>query len=322
MSDVYPVQKIIIDTDFVRPPQDDALAVMLALKSPELKILGLTTVAGNASREQATTDLLWMLEKMGRTEIPVYEGADLPLVRRPTDFARKNWGKWYLDGSPPPPGGFASIRPAVGSAVDFLVRTVAESPGEITIIAIGPLTNIAMALAQDSAFEKNVRKLHVMGGAIAALPDGAGNMTPNAEFNFWVDPEAARVVLRSSMPIELSPLNVARKTAFKRRHLDRIISADTPVARILETTMSEAFQSKNRHLMYDQTAVAGVIAPSLFQKTRLIVDVDTHPGINYGVSVGGTSPWPGAEGARTIDVQYDIDWERFIELFIERLRTK
>jgi inosine-uridine nucleoside N-ribohydrolase len=316
-------QKVIIDTDFARPPQDDALAVLLALKSEELDVLGLTTVAGNFSREQATADLLRLLEIADRRDLPVYEGANLPLVHRPSEFDLNNWGEWYSDEAPPvPPGGFASIRPAKESAAEFLVRAVKEQPQQVVLIALGPLTNIAVAISGDAAFSSNVKKLYIMGGAIASLPDGAGNITPNAEFNFWVDPEAAHTVLRSGISIELSPLNVSRKTGFTREHLNQITSIDTPVTQLLKLTMAGSSWTDEARLMYDQVTVASVIDPSLVRKTRIFVDVDRTPGINYGVSVGGEKIWPGAENAQSMWVQYDLDWERFIEFFIKRVASK
>ena len=203
---------IIFDTDFAMPPQDDSLALMLALQSPELEILGITTVAGNDSVERATSDVLRMLEIANQADIPVYVGADMPLVHEVSDFAINNYGKWYSNESPPvPPGGFAIKQEEDDSAVSFIVQAVMDNPGGIIIVALGPLTNIAQAIRAKPDFAANVKQLVIMGGAIASLPDGAGNITPNAEFNFWVDPEAARVTLRSGIPIELSPLNVSRK---------------------------------------------------------------------------------------------------------------
>jgi inosine-uridine nucleoside N-ribohydrolase len=180
-----------------------------------------------------------------------------------------------------------------------------------------------MAIRQDPSFVDRIEKLFIMGGAIAALPDGGGNITPNAEFNFWVDPEAARIVLRSGIPIELSPLNVSRKTGFRKEHFEKIISANTPLTRLLEETMRPSFPGSNDKslFMYDQVAVASAIDPTLVKKVELYVDVDTSQGINYGVSVGGDKPWPGAESAQKMWVQYDLDWARFIDLFIERLTS-
>jgi len=136
-----------------------------------------------------------------------------------------------------------------------------------------------------------------------------------------VDPEAARVVLRSGILIELSPLNVSRKTGFRKEHLEKICRAGTPLTRLLEQTMGSVFdESENSSfLMYDQVAVASAIDPTLVKKVELYVDVDICRGVNYGVSVGGEQIWPGAEGTEKMWVQYDLDWDRFIELFVERL---
>ena len=161
-----------------------------------------------------------------------------------------------------------------------------------------------------------------MGGAVAALPDGAGNITPNAEFNFWVDPEAAYVTLRSGVPIDLSPLNVSRKSALTKDWYDRLVAVDTPLTQLLEETLGRRFEVEpdRSWYMYDQIAVASLIDPSLVTRKSLYVDVDIDHGINYGVSVGGEEVWPGAEGAQLMQVQYDLDWPRFIAMFIERVQ--
>ena len=136
--------KIIFDTDFVMPPYDDSMALMLALQSPEIEILGITTVAGNDSVERATSDVLRMLEIANQTTIPVHKGADMPLVHQKSDFAVREYGRWYSNEPPPePPGGYAGIRAAPESAVAFIVKTVLANPHEVTLVAIGPLTNIA-----------------------------------------------------------------------------------------------------------------------------------------------------------------------------------
>lgn len=317
-----PAQKIIFDTDFVFVPQDDAMALIFALNCPELEILGITTVAGNKNVERATADALKILEIAGRSEIPVYKGAARPLVHEKSEFAVKHYGGWWSDEpAPPPPGGFARKKAEPVSAADFIVRTVMQNPGEITILAIGPLTNIAMAMRQEPAFARNVKQLVIMGGAVASLPDGAGNQTPNAEFNFWVDPEAARIVLRSGIPIILSPLNVSRKARFSKEVFDRIVAVDTPLTRVIKEQMGPGFQKNPERvaLMYDQIAAATLIDPAIAKTVELYVDVDTNHDINYGVSVGGREPWPGAEGARKMQVQYDLDWPRFIDLYVERV---
>ncbi len=314
--------RVIFDTDFALPPQDDGLALALALNSPELDIVGITTVAGNFNLQRANADVLRMLEITHRENIPVYSGARRPLAHVKDDFAATHYGSWWSDDPPPaPPGGFAKKALEAETAVDLMVRFVLANPGEIEIIALGPLTNVAMAIQRQPAFASAVKRMVIMGGAIAALPDGAGNMTPNAEFNFWVDPEAARLVLRSGIPIELSPLNVSRKTSLTKRWYDRLVAVDTPLTRLIRSRMDRTFvETPGRALlMFDEVAVASLIDPTLVKSDRMVVDVDISHGINYGVSVGGKSPWPGAEGARTVAVQHDLDWDRFITMFIERV---
>jgi purine nucleosidase len=314
---------VIFDTDFVMPPWDDSMALMLALQSPEIDVLGVTTVAGNESVERATSDVLRMLEIAGRADIPVHVGADMPLVHEKSDYAVASYGKWYSDEPPPEPyGGFASKQAEDESAASFIVDAVLARPGEITIIAIGPLTNVAQAIRQEPTFAAKVKRLMIMGGAIAALPDGAGNITPNAEFNFWVDPEAAHVTLRSGIPIELSPLNVSRKSSLDLDWYRKMVAVDNPLTSLLQATLGRRFEEDpdRTWYMYDQIAVASIIDPSLVTAEEMYVDVDINHGISYGVSVGGKKPWPGAEGAQLMRVQYELDWPRFITLFIDRIQ--
>jgi len=297
--------------------------LLLAMAAPEeLDILGITTVAGNWSVEQGTVDVLRMLEIGNREDIPVFLGADMPLEHEAGEFEKTTYGSWWSDEPPSaPPGGFASKKAETLGAVEFIIDTVEARPGEITIVAIGPLTNVAMALRQAPGLAGKIKQLIIMGGAIGALPDGAGNMTPGAEFNFWVDPEAARIVLRSGVPTILSPLNVSRKSSMTRQWYERLVAADTPFTRLIrkkDGPLYEADPGRTVH-MYDQIAVASLVDPSLVTTTELYVDVDTDHGISYGTSVGWHNLWPGAEGAQKITVQHDLDWERFIEMFIERV---
>ena len=314
--------KVIFDTDFALPPQDDGLALALALGSPELDILGVTTVAGNFSMEQATADALKMLEVAGRDRIPLYEGANMPLVHQKSDFATRTHGKWWSDDPPPmPPGGFAKKKAERQSAMEFIAQTVTANPGQIEILAIGPLTNIAMAIRNYPALAPKIKQLVIMGGAVATLPDGGGNVTPNAEFNFWVDPEAAKIVLRSGIPISLSPLNVSRKTKFTKAWYDQIVKADTPITRLIADTMGPEFVKKpdDVQLMYDQVAVGSLIDPTLVKTKEMYVDVDASHDIDYGTSIGWVAIWPYAEGAQKMQVQYDLDWDRFIRMFVDRV---
>ena len=246
----------------------------------------------------------------------------MPLMHEKSEYATTRHGQWWSDAPPTaPPGGFARRTAEPLAAVQFLIDVVNAHPGEVTIMAIGPMTNVAMALRQEPGFASKVKQLYIMGGAIAALPDGAGNATPNAEFNFWVDPEAARIALRSGIPIVLSPLNVSRKTGLTRDWYQKLVAADTPFTRLIRERMGPSFEKDpgQSQLMYDQVTVASLIDPTLVTSTELVVDVDASPGINYGVSVGGPRPWPGTEGAQRMAVQHGLDWERFIRMFIDRV---
>jgi inosine-uridine nucleoside N-ribohydrolase len=317
--------KIIFDTDFVIPPQDDSMALILALHSPELEILGVTTVAGNSSVERATADALRVLEIAGRTEVPVYRGANMPLAHEKTDFAASVHGQWWSDEPPPtPPGGFARKAAERESAMDFIIRTVNANPGEVTIVAIGPLTNVAMALRQEPGLAKRVKKLVVMGGAFASLPDGAGNLTPNAEFNIWVDPEAARIALRAGIPTELTPLNVTRKTRFSKEWYDKIVAVQTPLTSLIKERMGPRFEKDPNAggQMYDQLTVAALVDPTLVKTKQLFVDVDTSHGPGYGTTIGGLKPWEFADGAQQMAVQDDVDFQRFITMFVERITRR
>ena len=318
-----PAQKIIFDTDFAFPPQDDAMALFFVLNSPELDVLGITTVAGNRSPNVANADVLKILEVTNRTRIPVYSGAAAPWLHQGTAWDTTRHGGWYAnEPSREPPGGFARSKKLESrSAVDFLVGTVMANPKQVTILAIGPLTNIATAMRMEPRFAANVKQLVIMGGAIASLPDGGGNHTPTAEFNIYVDPEAAQVVLRSGIPIVLSPLNVSRKARFTKADYDRIVAVDSPITRLIRDNVGPGYAQRADRvaLMYDQVAAVALVAPELMKTVELFVDVDVNPGPNYGVTVGASEPWPGGEGARKMQVQTDLDWDKFIRLYTERV---
>jgi inosine-uridine nucleoside N-ribohydrolase len=146
-------------------------------------------------------------------------------------------------------------------------------------------------------------------------------MTPNAEFNIWVDPEAARIVFRSGVPITLTPLNVTRKTHFSKQYYDAIVKVDTPLTALIKEQMGPLYaRDPNRGgQMFDQLTIGSLIDPSLVKTVELFVDVDDNPGPNYGVTVGGPKIWEGAEGAKPVAVQVDVDFDRFIRMYVERV---
>ena len=315
-------QKVIFDTDFVIPPQDDGMALILALKSPELQILGVTTVAGNGTMQRATSDALRVLEIAGRSDIGVYPGANRPLVHEKTDWATTVHGKWWSDEPPPaPPGGFAKTQAQTEGAVDFMIRTVEANPGQVTIIALGPLTNVANAIRQDSGFASKVKQLSIMGGAIASLSDGGGNVTPNAEFNTWVDPEACKVVFDSGIPMVLTPLNVTRKTVFGKDFYDKLVAVDTPLTRLIKERLGPGFatNTNRRGGLVDQLVVASLIDPTLVKTVELYVDVDINHGPDYGTTPGAPKVWEGGEDARKMTVQYDVDAQRAAQFYVDHV---
>jgi inosine-uridine nucleoside N-ribohydrolase len=248
-------------------------------------------VAGEYALGQATAEALSELEIAGRSDIPVYIGSNRPLVHQVTDWVKTTHQTWWSDDPVvAPPGGYAKTRAEKESAVSYLVNTVNANPGQITIVVIGPLTNIALAIRQSPDFAKNVKQLNIMGGAFGWVGGVSGNITPNAEFNFWVDPEAAQVVIRSGIPISLTPLNMARA------------------------------HNGSRHLT-DELAVASVIDPTLVKVKDLYVDVDVNHGPDYGASLSSPKLWEGGEGATQISVQYDVDYDRLMKLYADRLAS-
>ena len=313
------------------PPQDDGLALALALKSPELQILGVTTVAGNGEMQQETADALregaW--KSSGRSDIPVYMGLERPrsCMQRHrsgrTTVSTESGGRMRLKLSRR--ADLPKTQAQKESAVDFIIRTVNANPGQIYIIAIGPLTNIAIAIRQSPGLAQKIKQLNIMGGAVGALDGGGGNSTPNAEFNFWVDPESAQVVIRSGIPIRLTGLNVTSKTNFTKDWYAKIVAADTPLTRFLKERMDRRYATNPNHLgsqMFDELTVASLIDPTLVTSKDMYVDVDINHGPDYGVSVGALKTWEGGEGARQISVQYDVDNDRFMKMYVERLTKK
>lgn len=325
-------QKIILDTDFRLPPQDDGVALMLAIKAPNLDLLGVTTVAGNGTVQEGTLYSLRELEIAGRTDVAVYPGSNKPLVHENANWKETWHGRccWNIDELPeahlvpPPPGGFAKRSPEKESAVDFIIRSVEAYPHQVTIVAIGPLTNVAMAIRQRPGLAQKIKQIAIMGGAIGILPDGAGNAQPNAEFNFWVDPEAAHVVLRSGVPITLTPLNATRQTHFSKAWFDKLVAANTPLTNLMKQLMPD----RDHAALHDELAVASVIDPSLVKAKKMFVDVDINHGPAYGESVGWivgkneNKIWWGAAGAQEVSVYYEVDNDRFLELMYDLITSK
>jgi len=272
--------RVIIDTD---PGVDDALALLLAMRSPELKIEGITAVAGNVPLELTLPNALRMVEIAGRADIPVAAGAKGPLLRRLVTATYAH-GENGLGGAvfPEP-----KRTPVTEPAAEFIRKTVRAYPSEITLLTIGPLTNVAAALNSDKELAGLVRSLVMMGGSLSG-----GNITPAAEFNVYVDPEAARIVFQSGIPITMVGLDVTRKTSLTDDHVRVLEAAQNPVSQAAALIARNAI-NHNRERgflvgpnMHDSLAVAGFLDPAILQLQDYYVDVETTGELTAGETLG------------------------------------
>jgi purine nucleosidase/pyrimidine-specific ribonucleoside hydrolase len=294
---------ILLDCD---PGHDDAIAILLALGSDELELRGVSTVAGNQTLEKTTVNAIRVLELAGRGEIPVAAGASRPLVREPYVAAYVH-GETGLDGPELPP---AQAAPVGQHAVDFL----AERLDGTTLVATGPLTNVALLLARHPGAKP---RIVLMGGAI-----GEGNVTPAAEFNIWADPEAAARVFTSGLDVTMVGLDVTHQALVTSAHAEQLRSAGRigkAVAELLD--FYGVFHRKvydfDGSPVHDAVAVAYVIDPSLLEVRRLNVRIDFESELCRGRTVVDTLGRTGLEP--TANVAVGIDSERFLALLLERL---
>jgi purine nucleosidase len=273
-------RKILIDTDTA---SDDAVALIMALRSPQVRVLAITVVAGNVSVEQGTQNALYTVELCG-SEVPVFLGAAAPLVRPLEDAS------WFHGRDGLGDHGYQPTRRVAETefAVDAMIRTVRASPG-LEIITLGPLTNLALALRQWPELAANVSRCVVMGGA----PCCEGNVTPSAEYNFWVDPEAARVVLRSQLPIELVGWQLSRGAAVvSGEEIKQILALNTKFGEFTvraNDTAANAYRTQTGQpgiALPDPTAMAILLDPSLsLVAAQHYLDVQVDSGITRGMSV-------------------------------------
>ena len=308
--------RVIIDTD---PGIDDTAAIFFALTSGTLAVEALTTVFGNVEVEQCTRNALTVLEVAGRTDIPVHPGAAGPLTREP-HYAKSIHGDNGLGNvqiAPP------STAPSSTGAVEAIISRVLAAPGEITLIAMGPLTNVAVALGAEPRVAQNLRRLILMGGAVLTW----GNVTPAASANLYNDPEAARVVYRSGAPLVQVGLDVCRLTVITRAHLDRIREANTPLSRfLLQITpfIQEAYRERGIRAVEgggvqynDVVCMAYAVRPDLFKTQRLPVDIETQGALTAGATV---ADFDGRWGkAPNVDVCLEVDASGVADLFVECL---
>lgn len=306
-------RKIIIDTD---PGQDDAAAIMLALGSPELEILGLTTVAGNVPLSRTSKNARIILEFCSRTDIKVYAGADKPIAR-PLVTAEHVHGKTGLDG---PELHEPQLPLETQHAVDFIIETLRREPADtVTLCTLGPLTNIALVLDKAPDVAGRVRELVMMGGGFFE----GGNITPAAEFNIYVDPEAAAAVFRSGIPIVMMPLDVTHKVLTLKSRVAKLRAIGSrPAAALVE--MLDFFErfdvekyGSDGGPLHDPTVIAYLLRPELFSGRDCNVEVETASPLTAGMTV--VDWWQVTGRKHNARVMRDIDSDGFFALLTERV---
>ena len=303
---------IIIDTD---PGQDDAVALLLALASPdELTVLGITTVAGNVPLELTTRNTLMMVEVSGRTDVPVYGGSERPMVRELVT-AEYVHGKTGIDGAELPP---PTMTPADGHAVEFIIETARARPG-LTLCTLGPLTNVGTALRDAPDIASNIAELVLMGGGFFE----GGNTTPAAEFNIYVDPQAAHIVFSSGIPLVMMPLDVthkaltsdARVEAFKALR-NRSGATTAGMLEFFERYDMERYGTGGAPL-HDPTVIAYLLQPDLFEGRECAVSIETDSELTMGMTV--VDWWRLTTDEPNCFVVNEIDADGFFALLTERI---
>ena len=306
-------QKIIIDTD---PGQDDAVAILLALGSPELDILGITAVAGNVPLKLTEKNARKICELGGRPETKVFAGAIRPMVRELVT-AEEVHGKTGLNG-PQLPEPTMKLQPQY--AVDWIIDTLmAEEPGTVTLCPLGPLTNIALALVKEPKIAKRIKQIVLMGGGYFEQ----GNVTPSAEFNIYVDPHAADIVFRSGVDIVMMPLDVTHKALTKKTRIEkfrklgtRVGTATAEMLEFFERYDEEKYGSDGGPL-HDPCVIAYLLKPKLFKGRQCNVSIEITAELTMGSTV--VDWWGVTKRSKNALVMKDIDSDGFFDLLVERL---
>lgn len=305
-------KRILIDTD---PGIDDSLAILLALASPEVKVEGITTIHGNCSVDQATVNALSILDLANAKGVMIAKGFPIPLVQ-PSMLAAETHGDSGLGYAKlPEPRG----RPEVQHGSDFLIERIMSNPGEITLVAIGPLTNIAFAIRKEPRIVEAVREVIIMGGTIRY----PGNASPLAEYNVFVDPHAAHMVYHSGMPITLVPLDVTYQCILTREDVKRLQKKPSPISRFIDDStrfymeFHDEYQQITGCAINDPLALALTFAPELCDYQDLYVDVDISGGISMGKTFAdfhGLTKRPA-----NMKIALSVRARDFMGLFLERM---
>ncbi len=306
-------RKIIIDTD---PGQDDAVAILLALASPELDVVAITTVAGNVPLRLTQTNARKICELAGKPETRVFAGAIRPMVRQLVT-AEEVHGKTGLDGPDLPE---PTMPLQAKHAVDFIVETLmSEEPGTVTLCPLGPLTNIGLALVREPKIARRVREIVLMGGGFFE----GGNVTPAAEFNIYVDPHAADIVFKSGIPITMMPLDVTHQalTTAKRIKAFRDLGTrvGTATAEMLEffERFDEGKYGTDGGPLHDPCVIAFLLKPELFRGREVNVSIETASELTMGMTV--VDWWGVTRRPKNAHVMREIDADGYFALLTERI---
>lgn len=307
------MRQIIIDTD---PSPDDAVAILMALASPELQVLAVTTVAGNVPLPLTSKNARKALELGKRTKTPVYAGASAPLVRK-LITAEHVHGRTGFDGYELPE---PTMPLANGFAPEVIVDLVMQrEPGAVTLCCLAPLTNIALAFAKEPRLGSHLKEIVLMGGTFSE----GGNITPAAEFNIFVDPEAAARVLECGAPITMVPLDCTHQALTTNKRLDKLRAIGTPVAEAFYhlLTFNKAFDQQKYGWeggpLHDATVIAYLLAPEIFSGRKVNVAVECASPLTLGMTV--VDWWSVTGKPANVQFMREINADRYFDLVIERL---
>ncbi|HTW22349.1 MAG TPA: nucleoside hydrolase [Candidatus Baltobacteraceae bacterium] len=337
---------VLIDQDGSGPGGSNQMAMMALLQSPQVDVLGITVVTGNAWRDEEVQHTLRMLELIGRADVPVVPGAVFPLVRTqeetrlatpldgkvvwlgawgqgPTTLVQtpngvvgvtpanpQIHGPWEM---PPLPEGAPHTKPLDEDAAHFLIRQVHAHPHQVTIYAAGPLTDIALALAIDPHFAELTQGIVIMGGSLNPQTDDPEFAnSPRHEFNFWFDPEATHITLRAHWPrIDVTTVDVSIKAMFTQEMLDEIAKSPNPAAQYI------AKYSQDRYYLWDELAACAWLDPSIITKERQVyMDIDLSHGPSYGDTLTWTAQLRPATDVQLVHAQLDLNLPKFTKMFV------
>ncbi len=309
------MKNVIIDTDSAI---DDVLAMMLAFNSPELNIEAVTTVAGAASQEHAQKRALRLLKFLGIKNVPVATGAVKPIFRRYSGPSSKTAELDELLPSQP------EQKPDRRQAVKLILDKADESSGNLTIIGIGPLTNIATAILADPEIVDKITDLIIMGGAFGVTPYGRGNVTPVAEFNIWCDPEAAKIVFDSRMAVRAIGLDVTTDPSnrFSRERFLEMQKSNAERAKLAVGLCRRRIHELGYSYLHDPVAVAAAICPGMIRTKRFFVEVETMSELTRGQTIAyERSPSDHSTERSIVNVCISVNSEQFMDLFTGRMMS-